>query len=86
MKLDKYLSSAVGLTPAQLCKAAGIKNPDQLRQWRHGYAGRRPDPANCLAIERATNGVVTRRDLRPDDAHLIWPDIAAPDPVELSHG
>ncbi len=41
---------------------------------------------HCLAIERATQGLVTRRDLRPDDAHLIWPDIAAPDPVELSHG
>lgn len=33
---------------------------------------------HCLAIERATQGAVTRQDLRPDDAHLIWPDIKAP--------
>lgn len=46
--------------------------------------------ANCTAIEKATNGAVTRRDLRPDDWHLIWPELAqaAPSPVtqEVSHG
>ena len=41
---------------------------------------------HCLAIERATGGAVTRRDLRPDDAHLIWPDISAPKAEEVSHG
>jgi DNA-binding transcriptional regulator YdaS (Cro superfamily) len=40
---------------------------------------------HCLAIERATEGAVTRRDLRPDDAHLIWPDIDAPQ-KEAAHG
>lgn len=33
---------------------------------------------HCLAIERATNGGVTRADLRPDDYWLIWPDLAPP--------
>jgi DNA-binding transcriptional regulator YdaS (Cro superfamily) len=32
--------------------------------------------AHCLAIERATNGAVTRRDLRPHDYQDIWPDLA----------
>jgi len=30
----------------------------------------------CPAIERATNGAVRRQDLRPDDWHLIWPELA----------
>ncbi len=85
MNLAQYLSSPDAITPAELCRRAGIKNPDQLRQWRFAYGGRRPQPRYCLAIERATSGAVTRRDLRPDDAHLIWPDIAAPQ-KEAAHG
>jgi DNA-binding transcriptional regulator YdaS (Cro superfamily) len=33
---------------------------------------------HCLAIERATQGAVTRAELRPDDYFLIWPDLVAP--------
>jgi DNA-binding transcriptional regulator YdaS (Cro superfamily) len=29
----------------------------------------------CLAIERATNGAVTRKELRPNDWRLIWPEL-----------
>jgi len=29
----------------------------------------------CVAIERATGGVVTRKDLRPDDWWKIWPEL-----------
>lgn len=32
----------------------------------------------CLRIEKATGGGVTRQDLRPFDAHEIWPDLPAP--------
>lgn len=39
--------------------------------------GRRPLPIKyCARIEQATNGQVTRRDLRPDDWHEIWPELA----------
>ena len=31
----------------------------------------------CLAIETATAREVARKDLRPDDWHKIWPDLAA---------
>jgi DNA-binding transcriptional regulator YdaS (Cro superfamily) len=34
----------------------------------------------CPAIERATGGAVTRRDLRPDDWHVIWPELAEREP------
>lgn len=32
----------------------------------------------CLRIEKVTGGQVTRQDLRPFDAHEIWPDLPAP--------
>lgn len=35
-------------------------------------------PILCTAIERESNGEVSRRDLRPDDYWLIWPDLSAP--------
>jgi len=35
----------------------------------------------CYAIERATSGAVTRKDLRPDDWHEIWPELATPQPT-----
>ncbi|WP_303678259.1 transcriptional regulator [Ralstonia mannitolilytica] len=79
MNLDQYLSSDGALSVAQLrerMQSLGyeVKSDAQIRQWRHGYGGRRPDPKNCIGIERATNRVVTRKDLRPDDWQQIWPD------------
>lgn len=36
----------------------------------------------CAEIERVSNGAATRRDLRPDDWWLIWPElITAEHPV-----
>jgi len=36
----------------------------------------RPIPIErCPAIEKATDGQVSRRDLRPDDWWLIWPEL-----------
>ena len=32
-------------------------------------------PAVCVGIEQASEGVFTRRDLRPDDWMLIWPEL-----------
>lgn len=31
----------------------------------------------AAAVERVTNGDVTRKDLRPEDWALIWPELAA---------
>lgn len=46
-----------------------------VSQWKD--EDRRVPAAHCVAIERETKGAVTRRDLRPDDCHLIWPDLEA---------
>ncbi|KGC15007.1 hypothetical protein DM48_333 [Burkholderia gladioli] len=39
------------------------------------YGQRKPGEKLCVAIERATEGAVTRRDLRPDDWQDIWPEL-----------
>ncbi len=77
MDLKTYLARDGSLSVAQLAAAIGVKHEAQVRQWQHGYADRLPSPLNCTAIERATGGVVTRRDLRPDDWHLIWPELVS---------
>lgn len=40
--------------------------------------GRVP-PEHCAAIERVAASAVTRRDLRPDDWHRIWPELVTAD-------
>lgn len=57
----------------KLAASIGVGQP-VVSNWR--ARGTTPDAANCVAIERATKGAVTRRDLRPDDWHLIWPELA----------
>jgi DNA-binding transcriptional regulator YdaS (Cro superfamily) len=42
--------------------------------WRDGK--RRLPVEACPAIERATHGAVSRRDLRPADWQEIWPELA----------
>lgn len=39
-------------------------------------------PEKAFAIETATDGKVTRRELRPDDFWRIWPDLAHLAPQE----
>jgi DNA-binding transcriptional regulator YdaS (Cro superfamily) len=58
---QRALSDALEITPAT------------VNQW---VSGVRPIPIErCPAIELATSGAVTRRDLRPSDWHLIWPEL-----------
>ena len=53
--------------------------PSLISQWA---SGDRQVPVNrCVDIERATNGAVTRQDLRPDDWRDIWPELAEPERV-----
>lgn len=79
MKLHDYLQSDGALTVAQLSKALGLNTQDQVRQWQHGYANRRPGAAHSVAIEQATGGAVRRWDLRPTDWHRIWPELIGSD-------
>lgn len=48
-------------------------SPPTINQWIKGL---RPIPVErCSAIERATNGQVTRQELRPEDWQDIWPEL-----------
>ena len=45
-----------------------------ISNWRS--RGTTPDALQCVTIERATKGAVTRQMLRPDDWADIWPELA----------
>ncbi len=48
---------------SRLARAIGV-TPPSVHQWLRG--SRPIPPAQCIPIETATNGAVTRYDLRPD--------------------
>lgn len=74
MDLNQFFTETGAPSMVEFAKVCDCSE-SQLRQWRHGYAGRRPDPANCVVIETASGGKVRRWDLRPLDWHLIWPEL-----------
>lgn len=57
-----------------LAAAIGIR-PIYLSQLAARQDGREPSPALAVLIENATGGTVRRWDLRPNDWHLIWPEL-----------
>lgn len=72
MKLSKYLSQQGVGANMLLAEKINVFQSD-VSNWRRGS---RPVPVNkCTAIEKATNGAVTRKDLRPDDWADIWPEL-----------
>lgn len=76
MDIKTYLSQERG-RQAALAKAIGAHAPDVSR-WADGT---RPIPVVYgAAIETATSGLVTRREMFPDDWHRIWPELAAQHP------
>ena len=40
------------------------------------YGHKHPSPTVAAGVERATDGLVTRQQLRPKDWALIWPELA----------
>ena len=71
MKLSAYLREK-GFSHAAFGKTIGVSQPI-MSGWVNG--GSVPEK-RAVQIERATEGAVTRRDLRPDDWHEIWPELA----------
>ena len=71
MHLRSFLDRERG-TAAKLAQELGV-SPVMLSQW--AALSKRPTPQNCVAIEQATSGAVSRRDLRPDDWGDIWPEL-----------
>ena len=82
MDLDQYLSTPGAPTVSQLrerMRELGyvVKSDAQIRQWRHRYGGRKPDPENCVGLEKATDGGVPRTEFYPDDWQKIWPEFVS---------
>lgn len=70
MKLENYLEKRGSVIT--LSRKINVA-PEDVSSWK---TGRRSVPiVHCVAIERATNGLVTRKDLRPDDWQDIWPEL-----------
>lgn len=69
--LQEFFAATPG-AQAALAKAIGAHAPD-LSRWA---SGGRPVPVpRCVPIERYTAGRVPRWKLRPQDWHLIWPEL-----------
>ena len=68
--IDQAISESGGV--GKLASALGVVQ-SAVSNWR--IRGNVP-AEHCAGIEIATNGVVTRRDLRPDDWQKIWPELA----------
>lgn len=73
MNLKMHMSSLERGGATSLAKALGV-SVSYLSQMASGAAA--ISPARCVAIEQATAGAVTRRDLRPDDWAAIWPELS----------
>lgn len=70
MNLQQYINANSQAHLARLIK----ESPSFVNQW---VSGHRPVPiSKCVLIEQATGGVVTRKDLRPDDWQQYWPELA----------
>ena len=61
---------------ARLARALGV-TPVTVGQWLKPAesGGRGVAAKQCVRIEKLTQGLVTRQDLRPDDWQDIWPEL-----------
>jgi len=81
MKLKDYTQGQRGRA-AKLAGALGVR-PVMVHQWANG--AKQIPVGRCMAVERATDGLVTRRDLRPHDFFDHWPDLVSSDTVTRAH-
>ncbi len=72
MDLKNYIDSLEWGGAKNLADKLGISK-SFLSQMASGVSA--ISPKRCVEIEAATNGMVTRKDLRPDDWNEIWPEL-----------
>ena len=76
MTLVEYIQAARG-NAAALAKALNV-HKTQISNWARPKDPKTMiPPARCVQIENATDGGVTRQELRPDWLE-IWPELATP--------
>ena len=63
-------------THLAVAKVLGYSDLRNVSAWVNGL---RPfPPEHCVTIERESEGVITRLELRPDDWDKYWPELATP--------
>lgn len=71
MTLDQYLKKYK--KTSEFAKSINVP-PSLISQWRHKV---RPIPfERIMDIEIASNGLVSRKDIRPSDWQKHWPELA----------
>lgn len=88
MHLREYLAQRDSMTVSALRHrmnelGAKLEHDAQIRQWiqvdAKGKFKRHPSPPNAHFLELATEGKVTRKDMRPHDFDQIWPGVTWPE-------
>jgi DNA-binding transcriptional regulator YdaS (Cro superfamily) len=88
MNLKDWVNERRGRSLA-IANALGV-SPPVVSDWVTGKKGIPIE--RCVAIERATQGVVSRKDMRPGTWQEIWPELAqapantAPQAIEAIAG
>jgi DNA-binding transcriptional regulator YdaS (Cro superfamily) len=76
MDIQTFLKDAPRGTAAAMANRIGV-HPVMVSQW---VSGAKAIPLDrCAPIEAATDGAVTRRDLRPNDWWIHWPELVTED-------
>lgn len=74
MDLRTYISTSELGTSKTLAESLGVSKSFMSQM----ISGKAPiSIERCVEIEEATSGVVTRKDLRPNDWQKIWPELRA---------
>ena len=73
MELKKYL---LELPPPERQAFAESVGTTARHLMNVAYGSRPLDEKVCVAVEQRSGKAVTRRELRPNDWHLIWPELA----------
>lgn len=81
MDLKTYIATAPRGTAAKLAASLAI-SPSYLSQLASGASSISPE--RCVAIERETFRAVTRKDMRPGDWRLIWPELETDQATEAA--
>ena len=78
MQLKTFLAAMSRTERLAFAKKVGT-SAGHLTNASYGYAPL--NPAICVAIERESDRIVTRQELRPKDWQAIWPELAGDDRV-----
>jgi len=81
MELKKYFFD---LAPSERISFADSVGTTARHLANVAYGYKPLDEKVCVAVEQKTNKIVTRQELRPNDWHLIWPELANRQPEKAA--